>query len=97
VTITLSAASVKIGGTFTITGSGFNARRSTSVVIVQNGKAFTLVATTVNVQANGSFTLPAAVPSDKGLSTGPAFVNACSYDKNPGDTQCSRATITLTN
>ena len=95
VSIQLSSATAKRGETITITGSGFNAQLATSVVIVQNGKVISLVASTVNVKSDGSFVLPTTIPVS--LAAGPATINACSYNAksaNP-NSQCSSQPITL--
>jgi ABC-type phosphate transport system substrate-binding protein len=97
VSITLSTTTVKIGGTITITGSGFSAGLTTVVNVVQNGKTNSLVATTVDVRPDGTFILPAAIPSNKGLVPGPAAISACSFNpKGVSAPQCSSHPITLT-
>jgi hypothetical protein len=94
VTIALSTATVKRGGTLTITGTGFSSALTTSVVLVQNGKVTNLVATTVNVQSDGTFTLPVTIPDT--LSAGDVFINACSFNpKGAANSQCSRANLII--
>jgi serine/threonine protein kinase len=92
--ITLSTATVKIGGPETISGRDFDASQRVTLAVYQSGKRHLLISTPMAIQSNGSFVITVRIPS--GLSPGLAEIRACSYygsTVQPASSQCSARVV----
>lgn len=79
--ITLSAATVRVGGSLTISGRNFDARKTATLAIYQSGTPHSLVSKPIPVRAGGTFVVTVRIPSD--LAPGGAEVVACIFSGPP--------------
>jgi hypothetical protein len=94
--ITLSAATVRVGGSLTISGRDFDARKTASVAIYQGSQPHALVSKPIPVRPDGTFVVTVRIPS--GVTPGGAEIVACIFSGStvqPGSNQCGARPVVV--
>jgi hypothetical protein len=94
--ITLSAATVRVGGSLTISGRDFDARKTATLAIYQGSKPHALVTSPIPVRQDGTFVVTVRIPS--GLNPGAAEVVGCIFSGSavqPGSNQCGARPVVV--
>ena len=94
--ITLSAATVRVGGSLTISGRDFDARKTAALAIYQGSKPHALVSNPIPVRPDGTFVVTVRIPS--GVNPGGAEIVACIFSGSalpPSSNQCGARPVVV--
>jgi serine/threonine protein kinase len=94
--ITLSAATVRVGGSITISGRDFDAHKTASLAIYQSSTPRALVSKPIAVRSDGTFVATVRIPA--GVNPGGAEIVACIYSGStvqPSSNQCGAKPVVV--
>jgi serine/threonine-protein kinase len=94
--ITLSAATVRVGGSLTISGRDFDARKTAALAIYQGSKPHALVSKPIPVRPDGTFVVTVRIPT--GVTPGGAEIVACIFSGStvqPSSDQCGARPVVV--
>ena len=94
--ITLSAATVRVGGSLTISGRDFDARKTAALAIYQGSRPHALASKPIPVRPDGTFVVTVRIPS--GVTPGGAEIVACIFSGStvqPNSDQCGARPVVV--